>query len=68
MYYGAGRSLSAKDLSGYDIVITTYQVLTGEHDLPAGDGPSKKKQKKDRSLFDVKWKVCCSCHILTNGT
>ncbi|KDQ28039.1 hypothetical protein PLEOSDRAFT_1042220, partial [Pleurotus ostreatus PC15] len=56
LYYGAGRSLSAKDLSGYDIVITTYQVLTGEHDLPAGDGPSKKKQKKDRSLFDVKWK------------
>ncbi|KAF4598505.1 hypothetical protein EYR38_006909 [Pleurotus pulmonarius] len=56
VYYGAGRSLSAKDLSGYDIVITTYQVLTGEHDMPAGDGPSKKKQKKDRSLFDVKWK------------
>ncbi|KAJ8696722.1 hypothetical protein PTI98_006569 [Pleurotus ostreatus] len=56
VYYGAGRSLSAKDLSGYDVVITTYQVLTGEHDLSAGDGPSKKKQRKDRSLFDVKWK------------
>lgn len=60
-YYGSGRNMSAEELSRHDIVITTYQTVAGEHsDAPAKmeeDGPSKKKKKIERSLFQVKWKV-----------
>ncbi|KAG1890243.1 SNF2 family N-terminal domain-containing protein [Suillus subluteus] len=58
-YYGATRDMSPEQLSQYDIVITTYQTVTGESDVSAtmvGDGPSKKKKKVERALFDVKWK------------
>ncbi len=61
IYYGTGRSMTAGELSKYDIVITIYQTVVGEHaDAPAkmeGDGPSKKKAKLERSLFKIKWKV-----------
>ena len=61
VYYGTGRSMTADELSKYDIVITTYQTVVGEHvDAPAkmeSDGPSKKKAKIERSLFKIKWKV-----------
>ncbi|KAJ3480104.1 hypothetical protein NLI96_g8578 [Meripilus lineatus] len=60
LYYGSGRNMTAEELSRYDIVITTYQTVSGEHgDAPAkveGDGPSKKRKRVERSLFMVKWK------------
>jgi SWI/SNF-related matrix-associated actin-dependent regulator of chromatin subfamily A3 len=53
--------MTPEQLKKYDVVITTYQVVTKEHgDLgsKAGfDGPSQKKQKLEKGLFDVKWKV-----------
>ncbi|KAG1816100.1 SNF2 family N-terminal domain-containing protein, partial [Suillus subaureus] len=58
-YHGATRDMTPQQLSQYDIVITTYQTVTGESDISAamvGDGPSKKKKKVERALFDVKWK------------
>ncbi|KAG1777727.1 SNF2 family N-terminal domain-containing protein [Suillus placidus] len=58
-YYGATRDMTPQQLSQYDVVITTYQTVTGESDVSAamvGDGPSKKKKKVLRALFDVKWK------------
>ncbi|KAG2126297.1 SNF2 family N-terminal domain-containing protein [Suillus clintonianus] len=58
-YYGATRDMTPKQLSQYDVVITTYQTVTGEADVSAstaGDGPSKKKKKVERALFEVKWK------------
>ncbi|KAJ8462146.1 hypothetical protein ONZ45_g18041 [Pleurotus djamor] len=58
VYYGSGRSMTSRELAQHDVVITTYQVVTGEAgDVAGGSAPSKKKAKKDRSLFDVKWKV-----------
>ncbi|KAJ3514328.1 hypothetical protein NLJ89_g2437 [Agrocybe chaxingu] len=57
VYYGANRNTSAADLQKYDIVITTYQTVTGEHEEGAnGAGPSKKKKKNERNLFEVTWK------------
>ncbi|CAL1707747.1 unnamed protein product [Somion occarium] len=60
VYYGTGRNLTDKELQQYDVVITTYQTVVGEH-APGvgkgnGEGPSKKKQKVQRTLFDMKWK------------
>ncbi|KAF8638068.1 hypothetical protein AX16_010700 [Volvariella volvacea WC 439] len=54
VYYGATRSLSAQELSAFDVVITTYQTVTGEH--ADGGESSTKKRKLDRPLFSVKWK------------
>ncbi|KAL0956474.1 hypothetical protein HGRIS_002620 [Hohenbuehelia grisea] len=57
VYYGNNRSLSAKELGKYDVVITTYQTVTAEHaDPSAKEAPSKKKQKTEKSLFGVRWK------------
>jgi SWI/SNF-related matrix-associated actin-dependent regulator of chromatin subfamily A3 len=60
VYYGNNRGLSASELQKYDIVITTYQTVAGEHhdDAAAAAGVSKKKKKTERNLFDVMWKVC----------
>ncbi|KAA1471714.1 hypothetical protein DENSPDRAFT_837772 [Dentipellis sp. KUC8613] len=60
-YYGTGRSMSAKDLQKYDVVLTTYQTVTKEHENAAGlangnGAPSKKKKKVESSLFGVPWK------------
>ncbi|KAG1766956.1 SNF2 family N-terminal domain-containing protein [Suillus occidentalis] len=56
-YYGATRDMTSQQLSQYDVVITTYQTVTGEYDVSATMvGPSKKKKKVERALFDVKWK------------
>lgn len=53
--------MSAEELRQYDVVITTYQTVAGEHDsVPTTNGeagPSKKKMKAEMSLFKVKWKV-----------
>lgn len=58
-YYGSSRGLSAVELQKYDVVITTYQTVTGEHDDGAAGGPAKKKKKKtNKNLFEMQWKVC----------
>ena len=58
-YYGATRGMSAEELKKYDVVITTYQVISGEWADRAGGQPARKKKKgvARGSLFDVKWKV-----------
>jgi SWI/SNF-related matrix-associated actin-dependent regulator of chromatin subfamily A3 len=48
--------MSAAELQKYDIVITTYQTVTGEYE-ENGIGKTKKK-KSNRALFEVAWKVC----------
>ena len=59
VYYGSSRGLSAAELQTYDIVITTYQTVTGEHDGGAtAGGPAKKRKKTDKNLFGIQWKVC----------
>jgi len=55
IYYGSKRGGSSGDLSMYDVVITTYQTVTGEWN-DAGP-PNGKKRKTERALFEVKWKV-----------
>jgi len=56
VYYGATRGMSTKELQNYDVVITTYQTVVGEHS--SSDGAAGKRRKKDTgSLFGVSWKV-----------
>ena len=63
VYYGATRDTTSKELSQYDVVITTYQTVTGEAEISvAGNGPAKKRKKAERTLFDVKWKVSEKFH------
>ena len=59
VYYGTNRDMSAKDLQKYDVVITTYQTVVGEHNSSAdeGVGTSKRRKKGMGSLFGVQWKV-----------
>lgn len=58
VYYGMNRDkVEADDLSKYDVVITTYQVVAGEADDGMKTQTGKKKKKNARSLFEVKWKV-----------
>lgn len=58
--------MSPQELAKFDVVITTYQTVTGEHIDPkdASGAPSKKKKKMERSLFDVQWKarIISSCN------
>ena len=56
VYYGSSRGLSAVELQKYDVVITTYQTVTGEHD--EGAGSAKKKKRTGKNLFEMQWKVC----------
>ncbi|KAK0225975.1 SNF2 family N-terminal domain-containing protein [Armillaria fumosa] len=57
VYYGQNRSMSAQELAGYDVVLTTYQTVASEHSGTApSDGISKKKRKLEKSLFEVQWK------------
>jgi SWI/SNF-related matrix-associated actin-dependent regulator of chromatin subfamily A3 len=59
VYYGSSRRLSAAELQKYDIVITTYQTVTGEHnDGAAVGGAAKKRKRTDKNLFEMPWKVC----------
>ncbi|KAL0578764.1 hypothetical protein V5O48_003262 [Marasmius crinis-equi] len=61
-YYGSSRDkLSANELKKYDVVFTTYQTVTSEHD--AEDGRATKKKKIDRTLFDMRWKVGPEVHV-----
>jgi SWI/SNF-related matrix-associated actin-dependent regulator of chromatin subfamily A3 len=73
VYYGANRSMSPKELQKFDVVITTYQTVVGEH-VDSGAvkdglaGPSKKKKKGERNLFEVQWKVGFLCGFLDPGS
>jgi hypothetical protein len=60
VYYGSGRDLSAKDLQKYDVVVTTYQTVVGEHSELVDVAPKKKRRKEKGSLFEVQWKVLIS--------
>lgn len=69
VYYGNKKGLSASELQKYDIVITTYQTVTGEHvdGANGSGGPSQKKRKACNTLFEVPWKVhlllYLHCHV-----
>lgn len=75
VYYGKNRTMSAAELKRFDIVITTYQTVALEHDIGAAARsgvPAAKKQKTDKALFGVQWKVCAlGCaeykHAITYG-
>ncbi|KAJ3069650.1 hypothetical protein HDU98_007299 [Podochytrium sp. JEL0797] len=63
----AGDTVSARELSGYDVVVTTYPVLQKEVHLAQGDnmrsrraGMSQRVYERPRSpLVEVKWwRVC----------
>lgn len=62
VYYGAARNMTPQQLMTRDVVITTYQVVSGDADFSSfahhgiEEGPAKKK-KHGKGLFDVKWKV-----------
>ncbi|TFK26482.1 hypothetical protein FA15DRAFT_667364 [Coprinopsis marcescibilis] len=66
IYYGTGRKITAQDLKKYDIVITTYETVKGEHE----DGPasSTKKRKFEQVLFDIPWKriILDEGHVIRN--
>ncbi|KAJ7446182.1 SNF2 family N-terminal domain-containing protein [Mycena galericulata] len=66
VYYGDNREISAPQLQKYDVVITTYQTVAGEHDKDCA--PVKKKRKTERSLFEVQWKrvVLDEAHTIRN--
>jgi SWI/SNF-related matrix-associated actin-dependent regulator of chromatin subfamily A3 len=61
--------MTADELSQFDIVITTYQTVTGECPSGTNDAPAKKKKKLEKGLFDVQWKVgwelLCVFHLTT---
>lgn len=51
--------MAPEQLKKYDVVLTTYQTVAKEHgDLGLSFAPSQKKQKTEKALFDVRWKVC----------
>ncbi|OSX66693.1 hypothetical protein POSPLADRAFT_1131555, partial [Postia placenta MAD-698-R-SB12] len=61
VYYGASRSMTPEELKNYDIVITTYQTVAGEHGDASvtkviGEEPVKRKRKSANALFAVPWK------------
>lgn len=57
VYYGASRSMTSLQLKEHDIVITTYETVTGEHDDKPEGEPKAKKRKTQKALFGVQWKV-----------
>lgn len=61
VYYGSTRAISASELKQFDVVITTYQVVSKEFSGTSRlqDGQSvTKKSKAGNALFGVNWKVC----------
>jgi SWI/SNF-related matrix-associated actin-dependent regulator of chromatin subfamily A3 len=64
VYYGTTRGMSTKELQNYDVVVTTYQTVVGEHG--ASEETASKKRKKDTgSLFGIQWKVASSSIAVT---
>jgi SWI/SNF-related matrix-associated actin-dependent regulator of chromatin subfamily A3 len=60
VYYGATRTLGPEDLQSFDVVLTTYQTVTGEHGSGIEES-SRKRKKIQRSLYEVDWKVYQKC-------
>ncbi|KAJ7346747.1 SNF2 family N-terminal domain-containing protein [Mycena albidolilacea] len=67
VYYGTKRDISPKELRKFDVVITTYQTVAGEHD-DKDSAPSKKKKKVEKVLLDIQWKrvVLDEAHTIRN--
>lgn len=66
VYHGLNRSFSSQELTKYDVVITTYQTVSGEHtgDSTNGQLGSSKKRKTEKTLFGVQWKVnICGAYL-----
>lgn len=61
VYYGEGRGATAAAMAKCDVVLTTYEMVTGDWKRKTGQAPAKKKAKTDSGLFGVKWKVCIGC-------
>ena len=62
IYYESGRTATAERLSKVDVVITTYQIVAGEHDSNSTidanvSAPSQKRRRTNAALFEVAWKV-----------
>jgi SWI/SNF-related matrix-associated actin-dependent regulator of chromatin subfamily A3 len=65
VYYGSNKNHTAIDLAQYDVVITTYQTIVGEHHDEQGSKSGNKRLKVDRTLFEVKWKVSFPHHLFS---
>jgi len=48
VYHGTNRTSDTRLLAGYDVVITTYSVVSAESD-------SRSKKRKNKPLFEVNW-------------
>ncbi|KAH9961307.1 SNF2 family N-terminal domain-containing protein [Russula dissimulans] len=55
IYYGATRDMSADELQKYDVVVTTYQTVVGEHN-GFDEASGRKRKKRTSSLFQVPWR------------
>lgn len=68
LYYGNNRNISATDLQKYDVVITTYQTITGEHGAAAQGGAGAKKKKVEGALMNIPWKrvILDEGHVIRN--
>ncbi|TDL17295.1 hypothetical protein BD410DRAFT_794458 [Rickenella mellea] len=73
IYYGNARSIAPDELKKFDVVITTYQVVTKEYSdalptLTANSGPSQKKRKVGKGLFNIPWKriILDEAHTIRN--
>ncbi|KAG8893962.1 hypothetical protein FRB99_001605, partial [Tulasnella sp. 403] len=59
-YHGNKRRISAQKLAEYDIVITTYEMVTSDWNSGASVGTTpngSKRAKTEGALFGVDWKV-----------
>ncbi|KZT00465.1 uncharacterized protein LAESUDRAFT_553779 [Laetiporus sulphureus 93-53] len=55
-YYGNTRSKTPEQLKQYDVVITTYQTVAGEHGDSVSSGNGKRRKMSGEGLFHVPWK------------
>lgn len=57
VYHGDGRDAAASAMARYDVVITTYEMVSRDWKGGKPTAPARKKAKTDGGLFGVKWKV-----------
>lgn len=57
VYHDKGRSVTAEEMAGYDVVFTTYETVTSDWKRKNGQVVGSKKLKADDGLFGVKWKA-----------
>lgn len=58
-YYGTNRNILSSELTTYDIVLTTYQTVMNQF-VPEKRSAKRAKVDLEKSLFDIRWKVCDS--------